>query len=62
MTIPQRCHCGAIAEIGYPTEQGVRWLCTVHAPWQCVGCGPESGDEDNYPIVELEEFKSGEEK
>ncbi len=42
-------YCGAVAEIGIPAEQGVRWLCSKHAPWQCVGCGPEAGDEDHYP-------------
>jgi hypothetical protein len=40
--------CGAPAEIGFPAADGVRWLCAAHAPWQCVGCGPDSGDEDNY--------------
>jgi hypothetical protein len=43
-----RCRCGAPAEIGYPIEHGMRWFCRAHAPWQCSGCGSESGDEDNY--------------
>jgi hypothetical protein len=48
---PPRCHCGAVAEIGFQTEQGTQWLCMAHAPWQCSGCGPESDDEDNYPTL-----------
>jgi hypothetical protein len=46
------CHCGAAAEIGFPGEHGLHWFCRAHAPWQCVGCGPEAGDEDNYPEFE----------
>jgi hypothetical protein len=48
-----RCHhCGAPAEIGIPADDEVRWLCRTHAPWQCVGCGPDDGDEDNYASVD----------
>jgi hypothetical protein len=43
-----RCHCGGRAQIGIPSNKGVQWLCVAHAPWVCVGCGPEDGDEDNY--------------
>jgi hypothetical protein len=47
-----RCHCGAPAEIGVPADHEVRWLCRVHAPWACVGCGPEAADEDRYPTFQ----------
>jgi hypothetical protein len=46
-----RCHCGAPAEIGFPIGNEMQWLCRVHAPWQCVGCGPENEGEDAYPPV-----------
>jgi hypothetical protein len=47
-----RCHCGAPAEIGFPVGDGMQWLCSAHAPWQCVGCGPEAADEDHYPALQ----------
>ena len=55
MSTIHRCYCGAPAEIGVPVEDGVRWLCQTHSPWQCVGCGPESDDEDNYPVAVIDE-------
>jgi hypothetical protein len=51
--LPPCCHCGAVAEIGFQTKSGTQWLCTAHAPWQCIGCGPESGDEDNYASADV---------
>ena len=48
MTTEYRCYCGAPAEIGFSTDHGVEWRCATHAPWVCIGCGPEDGDEDNY--------------
>ena len=52
MVTTHRCYCGAPAEIGVPTADEVRWLCHRHAPWQCVGSGQESGDEDHYPTAD----------
>jgi len=55
MNTNRRCHhCGAVAEIGYPTAEGSQWFCNTHAPWQCVGCGPEV-DEDRYPTLRDED-------
>jgi hypothetical protein len=54
MTTVHHCYCGAVAEIGYPAEEGLRWFCSAHAPWQCAGCGPET-DEDRYPTLHDED-------
>ena len=51
-----RCHCGAIAGIGIPSEQGMKWFCVAHGPWMCAGCGPEAADEENYPIQDADEL------